>query len=138
MPAQWHSTSHVYGPGLVLQLATARGGTCPFHCFNLAVKRRSVTVPAGPDDGRPSVRVRVAVPAEHPGPPSGVRGSILKADPEIPNSRSLESRYGRKTPAGIGKPPFPDQSFGRPGGERETGPRLAAAKFGANPEIGPG
>ena len=50
------------------------------------------------------------------------------ADPEIPNSRSPDSRFcretGRESPipgsAGIGKEGIPDSRFGR---ERESGPR---------------
>jgi hypothetical protein len=39
-------------PGSYFNLPLPVGGTCSFHCFNL--KRRSVTVPAGPDVRWPS------------------------------------------------------------------------------------
>jgi hypothetical protein len=67
------------------------------------------------------------------------RGPVPSApDPEVPNSRSPDSRFGRETGTefpipdrpGIGNrpgnPPFPDSA-----GKRESGPRLAA-----NREIG--
>jgi hypothetical protein len=61
----------------------------------------------------------------------------FRPDPEIPNSRSPDSRFGRETgrespfpdPAGIGKPPFPDHDSA--GNGKRRGPRLAA-----NREIG--